>query len=474
MTRPLVSLLVVLLSALSALRAASAPPNIVFIMADDQGPWAFHAGGDKRAHTPNMDRLAREGARFPSAFSPTPVCSPARASLLTSRYGSELGIVDWINPAADRGLGLSADVPTWPRLLQKAGYTTGLVGKWHVGDLDEQHPTKRGYDTFYGFRGGGTPPKDPVLEKDGVSAKREGFIVELIADEAIAWLQRQNAGRPFALSVHFREPHAAYLPVRDEDWAWFKDTDPAVPEPDIAGLDTARVKKTTREYFASVAALDRNLGRILDALDRLKLTANTLVIYTSDHGYNLGHHGLLFKGNAQWMLTKEAMPPGTRNIPTGQRPNLFDTSLKVPMVIRWPGVVRPGTVNPHTLSHLDWLPTFAALGGATIPAGTVLRGRDLGPLLRGEAKNWNDDFYAEYSMRHGAQTHLRCLRTTEWKLIRDFNTPDRDELYHLAADPDEKNNLIADPRPAVRRVIADLGARILARMTELKDPALPR
>ena len=246
------------LVATQGLAAGEIRTNLLFIMADDQGPWAYGASGNGQVPTPNMDRIAREGARFPNAFTPTPVCSPARASILTSRYGSELGITDWINPKVDAGVGLDPELPTWPRLLRQAGYSTALFGKWHVGDLDSQHPTQMGYQTFMGFRGGGTSPKDPVLEKDGVSAKRDGFIVDIVADEAIAWLKMQNPSKPFACSVHFREPHAAYLPVRDEDWATVKDLDPVIPNPDLPGLDVARVKKTMREYLLDQGFSDIN------------------------------------------------------------------------------------------------------------------------------------------------------------------------------------------------------------------------
>ncbi|MCC6883631.1 MAG: sulfatase-like hydrolase/transferase [Verrucomicrobiales bacterium] len=460
------------LVATQGLAAGEIRTNLLFIMADDQGPWAYGASGNCQVPTPNMDRIAREGARFPNAFTPTPVCSPARASILTSRYGSELGITDWINPKVDAGLGLDPELPTWPRLLRQAGYSTALFGKWHVGDLDSQHPTQMGYQTFMGFRGGGTSPKDPVLEKDGVSAKRDGFIVDIVADEAIAWLKMQNPSKPFACSVHFREPHAAYLPVRDEDWAKVKDLDPVIPNPNLPGLDVARVKKTMREYLASVVAIDRNLGRLLDTLEETNLGSNTIVIYTSDHGYNVGHHGLLYKGNAQWMLKPEARPQGTANVPTGQRPNLFDTSVHIPLVIRWPGVIPPGTVNRHTLSHLDWLPTFVEIAGTTLPPGTIIRGRSMLPLLQGTNGEWNDDVYTEYSMKHGAQVHLRSIRTPEWKLVRDFNNEGRDELYHLSVDPEESRNLIADPSREVAQVTAELHARILAKMEELKDPVL--
>lgn len=469
----LLRLVLLQLVACAASALAADRPNIVFILADDQAPWAFRATGYTQAYTPNMDRLAREGARFTHALTPTPVCSPARASIMTSRYGTELGIFDWINPQVDKDLGLSPDILTWPRVLQQAGYTTALFGKWHLGDRDDQHPTKRGYDTFAGFRGGGNTPKDPTLERDGVTAKREGFIVDLVADDAIAWLKQRTTQKPFAVSIHFREPHASYLPVRDEDWAKVKDLDPVLPEPDYPGLDVPRAKRLTREYLASVAGLDRNIGRILDVLDQQKLTTNTIVICTSDHGYNIGHHGVWHKGNGMWLLKKDAIPPTLPNIDSGRRPNMFDTSLHLPMTIRWPGVINGGSVNTHTISHLDWLPTFASLAGSSLPTGTIVRGRDITPVLRGTAKNWDENFYAEYSMRHGAQVHMRAYRTPAWKLMRDFSCEGRDELYDLAADPGEKRNLIADSSPATKKALADLDARILAKMTELKDPALP-
>jgi uncharacterized sulfatase len=446
-------------------------PNILFILADDQAPWAVRVTGYTQAITPNMDRIAHEGARFTSAFTATPVCSPARTSIMTSRYGEELGIHDWINPKVDKGIGLPADVPTWPALLSKAGYATGLIGKYHLGDLPEQHPTKRGYGYFMGFIGGGNKPKDPTLEKDGVTTVHKGFIVDIVADEAIDFI-RKHADKPFALSVHFREPHAPYMPQRDEDWDKFKSLDPVIPNPDYPGLDVEKCKNHTREYLTAVTAIDRNLGRILQLLDELKLAENTLVIYTSDHGYNIGHHGIWHKGNGHWMLKPEAMPEGTPNVPKGQRPNMYDTSLKVPLVVRWPGVIKPGVVIDRTVSHLDWLPTLCSIGGASVPTGTVVRGHDITPVLRGEQGTWSDDFYSPYSTKHQSQTHMRMYRTPQWKLVRDFNNEGRDELYDLAHDPEETKNLINDNSPQTKAVIAMLDAKIIENMTATHDVVL--
>jgi uncharacterized sulfatase len=457
----------------SSARAGAPRPNILFLMADDQAPWAMQCAGDPNAFTPNMNRLAKGGARFTNAFTPTPVCSPSRASLMTGRYGSELGITDWIHPQNDKGLGLHARFPTWPQLLANTGYQTGLIGKWHLGDLPEQHPTQRGYQSFTGFLGGGTPPQNPVLEKDGVTAKREGYIVDLVTEEALEWIEKRDPNKPFALSVHFREPHAAYLPVREEDWNRVKDLDIQTPSPVYPGTDLAKVKKLMREYLASVAAIDRNLGRILDQLDALHLTENTLVVYTSDHGYNMGHHGIWHKGNGHWILLPEALPQSSANIPKGQRPNMFDTSLKVPMLVRWPGHIPAGGENRHVISHLDWLPTLSELAGSSVPKEAVLRGRSIVPLLANPAEPARPaDFYAEYSTRHQSRTHMRVYRTADWKLVRDFLNHDRDELFHLSADPGEHTNLIRSEEPAAREAKASLEKAIEAKMRELNDPLL--
>jgi choline-sulfatase len=329
--------------------AGAVRPNIVFILTDDQAPWAFGAAGNAQAKTPNMDRIAREGVRFPNAFTPTPVCSPARASILTSRYGTEVGITDWINPKRDVGVGLDPGIVTWPRLLREAGYGTALFGKWHLGNEDRYHPTNYGYQTFVGFRGGGSPSKNPLLEKNGLNAARDGFFVDIVTDEAIDWLKRREPTTPFAVSIHYREPHTPYFPLPDQDWAKFKDLDPSIPNPTLDGLDVEWVRKTTREYLAAVASLDRNIGRILETLESLGVAHNTIVIFTSDHGYNVGHHGVRAKGNALWVLAHAWLPAGTPNVPAKQRPNMFDTSVQIPLAIRWPALIRPGTVLPDTV-----------------------------------------------------------------------------------------------------------------------------
>jgi len=217
-----------------------------------------------------MDRIAVEGAQFTNAFVVTPVCSPSRASFFTGRYGTELHITDWINKLeADTGVGLPTDVPTWPRVLQQqGGYVTALIGKWHLGEKTQFHPTKMGFTHFFGFLGGGQTPMDPTLEQDGKTRKFTGPIPDLLADDAMTFIER-NKDKSFAMCLFFREPHQAYEPVPDEDSAPFKGVDLHVPKSKI--IDADWLKETHRKYYASVHAADRNIGRVLDKLDQLKL-----------------------------------------------------------------------------------------------------------------------------------------------------------------------------------------------------------
>lgn len=460
-----------LLLLLSITSAPAAPPNILFLFTDDQAPWAVGASGHPHAQTPHMDRLFEGGAYLVNNFTVTPVCSPSRASLMTSRYGTEVGITDWINPRREPEHGLDPSFPVWPRLLQQAGYDTALIGKWHLGLLDSQHPTEFGYGFFMGLRGGGTRPKNPDLEVAGEQQVVQGFTPDILTDEAIRWLRlRKPQAPPFAMSVHYRAPHARWLPVRDEDWEPFEDLDPEIPNPDYPGLDTGRVKKMTREYLASVASVDRNVGKLLDELEILGLDENTIVIYSSDHGYNMGHNGIWHKGNGHWVLTDP--PPATENVPKGQRPNMYDHSIRVPTAVRWPGVTEPGTVIEETTTNLDWFPTLLEMAGLVPPPEVTLRGRSIVPLLREQDVEWDNDLYAQYSTQHQSTTHMRMYRTPQYKLIRDFLNPDRDEFYDLQQDPAESKNLIASSDTKIREAIGTLHEQLLERMLEIEDPVL--
>jgi choline-sulfatase len=448
-------------------------PNILFVYTDDQAPWALGAAGNRQAHTPNLDRFFNDGVRFSNSFVTTPVCSPSRAGLLVSRYGTEVGITDWLNAASNRlrnesELGLDANIVSWPRLLRDAGYATALVGKWHLGVADRYHPTRHGYDYFAGFRSGGMVVENPELEINGRKERAEGLTVDVISELAMDRLRHRDASKPFLLSVHYREPHAPWLPLSEADWAPYKDLNPEIPNPDYPDLDVERLKKMMREYLASTTAVDRNFGRLLACLDELGLRENTLVVFTSDNGYNMGHNGIIHKGNGHWVTKAiSALPDSSEE---RARPNMYDNSIRVPTALQWPGTIRGGRTIDETIRQLDWYPTLLEATGVPLPKESGVRGRSLLPLLKGETVEWDNDLYGEFSQHHYTEADLRMYRTPEWKLVRDFRIEGRDELYHLAEDPAESRNRIGDADVADIRERLD--AQLRTRMRELGDPLL--
>ncbi len=456
--RPLLALAAAALLACPA-SAAAKKLNLVVVVTDDQARWAMGAYGNKECRTPHMDRLARDGARFLNAFVPTPVCSPSRASFLTGRYGTEVGITDWINPdESARGVGLPARFVTWPAVLQKHGYATGLVGKWHLGGRPEFHPTRRGLGYFYGGLGGGFSPLNPVLEVDGKEQRVTGHSADVVGDAAVRFLER-NRDRPFALLVHFREPHTPYTPMAEVDVAPFRGLNPTVPA--FPGLDVAQVKRWTREYYACVHAADRNLGKVLAKLDELGLRGRTVVLFTSDHGYMIGHHGLHTKGNAEWVAG------GVRG-PT--RPNMFEESIRVPLLVRWPGVVRPGTEVGEVVSNLDTFPSVLGMLGVPAPAGVRQHGLDFSPLLRGRKVAWRDALFGQYDLHNSGLAYMRMVRTGRWKLVRHYRCEGLDELYDLEGDPGETRNLYRQAKVGKER--ERLQRRLTEWMRSIDDPLL--
>ncbi len=439
-------------------------PNIVLIYTDDQGQWGMGAYGNAEVRTPSMDRLAREGALFLNAFTLTPVCSPSRATLFAGRYPTELGIDDWIDPAKEPEVGLDPAIVTWPKVLQAAGYRTALVGKWHLGTAPRFHPTKNGFHRFFGLLGGGTPPMKPTFEVDGKMKTFEGAASDILASEAIRFVTEERQ-RPFLLCLHFRAPHSPYAPVPESDSKPYAALDPKVPAgsglPIEPGLPIEKVKRLTREYYGSITCADRNIGRLLDALDGLGLAAKTLVLFTSDNGYMIGHHGLHHKGNGAWMVEGK----------TGNRPNMFEESIRVPMVARWPGVVKPGTRIERVVSNLDFFPTVLGAAGVPIPAGAAVRGRSFLPYLRGESVRGGEEdvLFGQYDMHHYMPARMRMLRTGGWKLIRHFEPGGEDELYDLGTDPGETLNLRASQ--GAREILERLMARLDGEMSRVGDPS---
>src|SRR5260221_3388579 len=373
--RDAIGLVILALVCIVSNAAESERFNIITIVTDDQAQWAVGAYGNREVRTPNMDRLARDGARFQNAFACTPVCSPSRAAFFTGRYGTQLGITDYIAPVENAaGVGLPTNAITWPKVLQQHGYTTALIGKWHLGSKPQHHPTRHGFDSYFGFPvgDGGIPPLDPTLEINGVTNKFLGAAADLFTDAAMRFIET-NRAKPFALVMTFREPHAPYAPVMPEDSAPFRYADITIPT--VAGLDTYQIRHLTRQYYASIHSVDRNLGRLLAKLDELNLAGKTIILFTSDHGYMIGHHGLVHKGNATWEIGGLSGP---------RRPNMFEESIRVPLLVRWPGVVKSGTEIAEMVSNIDTFATVLGMLGIAPPTDWKQEGIDFSPLLRGE------------------------------------------------------------------------------------------
>ena len=434
--------------------------NLISIVTDDQAAWSVGAYGNRESRTPNMDTLAREGARFVNAFVTTPVCSPSRVGFLTGLYGTQVGITDWISPReARQSVGLSTSTTTWPEVLQRHGWRTGLFGKWHLGTQPQFHPTKHGFDRFFGSLGGSFAPVDPELEVNGTLAKLQGAGSDLVMDEALRFVE-DNKHRPFAALIHFREPHTPYGPMPEADTGPFASLDATVPE--WKGLDATQVRQWYRGYYASVHAADRNIGRLLGALDRLNLSDSTIVMFTSDHGYNIGHHGIHTKGNGWWVAGGVTGP---------KRPNMFDTSLRVPLLVRWPGTVRPGMEIAETVIQLDTFASVLGMLGLPMPQAVRQHGSDFSPLLRGRAvATWRDTFFGQYDLHNGGLAYMRMIRTPRWKLVRHHFADGLDEVYDLASDPDERRNLYNDEKH--RAIRETLQRRLTEWQRSIGDPIL--
>ena len=428
-------------------------PNILFLLTDDQAQWAVGAYGNEDVYTPNMDRLAREGVLFTYAFT-APVCSPSRAMIMAGCHSHQVGIDDWIAPQEREGLDPART--TLAEVLKQAGYTTGLIGKWHLGKEEEYHPLRRGFDYFMGFLGGGNRPKDPTLIINGEAKQVRGFLTDVLTDDALKFL-RENRDRPFALFLHTRAPHKPYLPVPEEDMVPYRGRKLQVPT--VENFPEERLQKEYRGYYASITGIDRNLGRLLAELEELGIADNTMVLLMGDNGYMIGQHGLETKGNA-WVI-------GTRM----RRPNMFDYSILVPLIIRWPGVVQPGTKCEAMVSSIDFFPTFLEILGQEVPPGLELEGRSMLPLLRGERVEWRDALFGLYDMHHGAQAHMRMIRTAQWKLVLHYEEGGENELYDLKNDPGELQNLYGEE--SVREAQNQLAQRLAEWQRRVGDPFAP-
>ncbi|MBW2623354.1 MAG: sulfatase-like hydrolase/transferase [Deltaproteobacteria bacterium] len=435
-------------------------PNVIIIYTDDQAQWTVGAYGNEEVHTPNMDRLASEGMLFTQGVT-KPVCSPSRAMLLTGNYSHRVDIPDFI-PRSSRYYaenGLPAGTPTIASMLKKAGYATGIVGKWHLGYGEEYYPELYGFDYAQGYRylapgkaGRVTLDKIPYLmngKELSPELIHDSLHADMLAGMAIDFI-RTNREKPFFLYFATFLPHGPWDAVTEEDRAHYKGRPLTVPElPPSYGVSKKTVEGKTLQYYTAVSCVDRNIGKVFDVLEELNLAENTIVIFIWDNGYMIGQHGLDGKGNAIVMYANEQGEISPRN---KRRPNMFDNSVLVPFIIRWPDVIEPGTRNDALVSTIDILPTLAEITG-TDTGDMKIDGRSLLPLLRGKTdSNWRTAYCDTYDMIYlgndGEKPHMRMIRTDDWKLIlyhdengQPLDNGTRHELFNLKADPGELNNL---------------------------------
>ncbi len=441
------------------------PPNIVYILSDDHRFDFFGAMGQPwlKGKTPNMDRMAERGIHFRNSFVTTSLCSPSRATILTGQMLFRHGVV---NNSTD----LPDSLPTFPRLLQQAGYRTGFLGKWHMGD---QNPNPRpGFDHWVSFRGQGAY-FDPPVNVNGREEKRKGYMSDILTEEAAGFLKASKE-KPFCLYLSHKNVHHPFTPPPRHAGA-FRNLEIPYPEtyPDTEALREGKpewvlrqrnswhgagnamdtpggFEKMYRGYCESLLAIDESIGTIRDELNRLGLAENTLLVYHSDNGHLHGEHGL---------IDKRVM---------------YEPSIRVPLLMECPSLVSKPREVEAMATTLDVMPTLLDIAGAPVPDG--LPGRSLRPWLEGRDVPWRDEFvYCYYWEREAPMTPtIFGLRTRTQSFITTQGVWDRHELYDLQSDPQQKKNLLGRYRngmnygrmerfitdPEMRKVYNELDGRL--------------
>ena len=438
--------------------------NLIVLVPDDHARRAMGAYGDSQVVTPNLDLLAEQGVRFDNAYAAAPVCSPSRAAMLSGQYPSQVGVSDFfmLNDNYNKE-GMNQEVIIWPQILQDNDYKTGLIGKWHLGELEQYQPQNRGFDYFVHYNQD-LAPFDPLLNVNGTLKKIEGHTSEIFTNYAVEFL-RENKNNKFALTVAFREPQMPWNQIPEVDIKAVEHTDPVVPVRE--GIDQAWLKEITRENYAAIHALDRAIGVILTELDDLGLRKNTVVIYIGDHGMLIGHHGYFGRGAVGVIAGNSVV--GYENIA-----NLYDEAIKIPFIIRAPVLIESGQEVEVPVSNVDIFPSILSALEIKTPENLNLMGIDLIQILDEKNKIQSRPIFAQYAMRNFGNSDLRMVRSGKWKLIKRFNLKAKteliDELYNLEADPNEEINLIQ--QMSYKSIYEKLDRLIHSWMISIDDPLL--
>jgi N-acetylglucosamine-6-sulfatase len=441
------------------------PRNIVFILTDDHRYDALgFLKGQSFIETPHLDRMARGGVHLKNAFVTTALCSPSRASILTGLYAHRHRVVDNNNP-------VSKDLVFFSQYLQRAGYETAMIGKWHMGG--ESDDPQRGFNHWVSFRGQGTYlPSPNGLNVNGRRVAQKGYITDELTDYALEWLNARKGDKPFMLYLSHKGVHSEFIPPdrykgRYKDKTFVKPKTQApefskgfpvwvqnqrnswhgVDFPYHSDLDIAEYYK---RYAETLLGVDDSVGRVLDWLRQKNLLDSTLVVYMSDNGFAFGEHGLIDKRTA------------------------YEESMRVPMIAHCPELFRGGTTVEKVVANIDVAPTFLEAAGLRAPAG--LDGQSFIAVAQGRDAAWRDEllyeYYWERNFPHTPTIH--ALRGQRYKYIRYHGVWDTDELFDLQADPLETRNLINDP--AHRQTAQELNRKlfeVLERTQGLYIPLYP-
>jgi arylsulfatase A-like enzyme len=452
-------------------------PNLLFIMSDDHAAHAMTCYGSRINETPNMDRIANDGVRLDNCFCTNSICTPSRASILTGKY-SHLNGVYTLNDAID------GRQMTFPKLLQQVGYQTAIFGKWHLGHGGIHDPT--GFDYWRVLPGQGLY-HDPVMYDMGEEKTYPGYVTDLITDFSLEWLEQADRDRPFCLLTHHKAPHRRWEPddkhadlyegidipeppTFDDDYRNrshaaniaqmridrdLTEQDLKIPPPEgLSGqaLKQWKYQRYIKDYLRCVASVDDNVGRMLDYLDETGLAEDTVVVYTSDQGFFLGDHN--------WF----------------DKRFMYEESLRMPFVVRYPREIEPGTVNDDIILNTDFAAAFLDYAGLETPR--EMQSHSFRANLRGQTPAaWRTSFYYRYFMHLQGGHHVTAhygLRTKRYKLIFYYEEepgPQEWELFDLEEDPMEMCSVYDDPDYA--EVVAELKDELAHLRSEVGDQTNP-
>lgn len=412
-------------------------PNFLFILTDDQRWDALGCMGHPFLKTPHIDRVRSEGALFANAFVTTSLCAPSRAGFLTGCYPSRHGVINNLRE-------YNPDItPPFPLLLQKAGYKTAYIGKWHQKYHDNP---RKGFDYWLSFTGQGRY-FDPKLNENGRRFKEKGYMTDILTDYALGFLDRQIKNTPFCLVLAHKAVHQPFKPAPGHRGAfrgqnipepagfgdtleskpawqrsrsrWVKRSGEKIPD-SIPGNDPWKTRQGHINYFRTLLAVDESVGKILEKLELMGELDNTVIVFSSDNGFLMGEHGRSDKRVA------------------------YEESIRIPMIMRCPGLVKPGTTIDDPVLNIDLAPTFLDIAGVNIPG--TMQGMSMAPLFKRHSHQWRKSiFYSYWMERTPSIPRMVAVRTKNFKLIRYPDINDIDEMYHLKNDPHEMNNIARQP-----------------------------